>query len=292
LGQRRDARQAYKFGAQYQTSFYGQLAAERISLGPDASLASQEQKGLWRSASFLRSNVFKAGLMLHYADQPRLTRRFFAHMAETMSLSDQTALAALALEIERPHVALRVAKEAAKMGRVIPVPYYPVTDLATFGVDIDPELAMAIARQESELDPEVVSPAGARGLMQVMPGTARIVAGELGLPYSRNRLTSDWRYNARLGQAYLAGLLEDFGGSYVLASAGYNAGPNRVRRWIQDYGTPGDATVDVVDWIETIPFRETRNYVMRILESLHVYRARINGQVEPIRLAQDLRSAY
>lgn len=282
------AREAYQLGATYQTSFYGQLAAQRGELPTDASLIGHQAEGTWQGADFLGSSVFRAGLLLHYADEQRYVRWFFTHMAETMSQSDQAKLAQLALEIERPHVALRIAKEAAKQGRVISAPYYPVTELAYFGVDVPAELAMAIARQESELNPQASSPAGARGLMQIMPATARGVAQELGVEYSKSRLANDWRYNARLGIAYLSGLIEQYRGSVLLAAAAYNAGPTRVNSWIEEYGDPRRRDIDEIDWIENIPFRETRNYVQRILESLHVYRLRINGRVEPLRLAQDL----
>jgi len=142
--------------------------------------------------------------------------------------------------------------------------------------------------RESELNPSAVSPAGARGLMQVMPATARQVAGEIGLEYSRDRLTSDWRYNASLGTAYLGGLIEVYEGSYILAFAAYNAGPHRVDQWIELYGDPRDPLTSVVDWIEHIPFRETRNYVMRVAESLHVYRARLTGETQQVQLMKDL----
>jgi soluble lytic murein transglycosylase len=124
--------------------------------------------------------------------------------------------------------------------------------------------------------------------MQIMPATARQVAKDIKIEYSRSRLTNNWRYNAKLGLAYLGGLLDTYGGSYVLAFAAYNAGPNRVNEWIKTYGDPRDNHIDQVDWIEHIPYRETRNYVMRVIESLHVYRIRISGKVEPIRLTKDL----
>ncbi len=282
------AQEAYALAATYQTSFYGQLAAQRGELPTDASLVGQQREGHWKGAEFLKSTVFRSGLLMHYADEPRYVRWFFTHMAETMSLAEQEKLAQLALDLERPHVALRIAKEAAKLGRVISAPYYPVTELAYFGVDVPAELAMAVARQESELNHEASSPAGARGLMQIMPSTARSVAEEIGVEYSKSRLSSDWRYNARLGIAYLSGLLEQFNGSVLLAAAAYNAGPTQVRAWIREYGDPRTRSTDEIDWIENIPYRETRNYVQRILESLHVYRLRINGKVEPLRLAQDL----
>ncbi len=147
---------------------------------------------------------------------------------------------------------------------------------------------MSIARQETELDQRAISPAGARGLMQLMPATARKVAGRIGERYSRDRLLDDWQYNARLGQSYLAEQIVTFGGSYVLAAAAYNAGPHRVDQWIGAYGDPRLPGTDIIDWIETIPFGETRNYVQRVIEGLYVYRARLSGAAGPMTIAQDL----
>jgi soluble lytic murein transglycosylase len=279
---------AFTLGAKYQTSFYGQLSAEKIGAKPDQRLTGKIDIPNWRESTLANSSVVKAAILLHHAQEQNLMRWFLSHVAETTNEVETAQLAELALEYDRPFVALGVAKEAAKRGFVIPKSYFPVTELARYSVDVDPEVAMAIARRESELNPEAVSPVGARGLMQVMPGTARQVAGEIGVEYSKNRLTTDWRYNAKLGTAYLGGLLDIYEGSFVLAFAAYNAGPSRVDQWIETYGDPRDSLIDQVDWIEHIPYRETRNYVMRVIESLHVYRMRLSGEVEPIRLTQDL----
>ena len=147
---------------------------------------------------------------------------------------------------------------------------------------------MAIARQESELNPLAVSPAGARGLMQLMPGTAKKMSGELGIGYSLSGLTRDPSYNSRLGTAYLRQMLERYEGSYILMAVAYNAGPGRADRWIKEYGDPRSASVDPINWIENIPFRETRNYVMRVLEGMQVYRMRISGDVQQARISRDL----
>ena len=134
----------------------------------------------------------------------------------------------------------------------------------------------------------VQSGVGARGLMQLMPGTARDVARYLDIPYSRDRLTADPVYNARLGTAYLDELLEMFDGNILMAAAGYNAGPGRPLRWMEEHGDPRRGAIDVVDWIEHIPFNETRNYVMRVAESVVVYRARLTGATGPVSLSADL----
>jgi soluble lytic murein transglycosylase len=132
-------------------------------------------------------------------------------------------------------------------------------------------LAHAITRQESSFDRAAISSAGARGMMQLMPGTAREVAGKLGLPYQFASLTSDPSYNMMLGTSYLSTLLDQWGGNATLAVASYNAGTGNVRRWINENGDPRVPGTDVVRWIEAIPFSETRNYVQRVLENAVVY---------------------
>jgi soluble lytic murein transglycosylase len=161
--------------------------------------------------------------------------------------------------------------------------YFPLHPLAEMEIPVAPELALSIARRESEFREDAGSPVGALGMMQLMPATAEEVAGELSLPYSRNRLITDWRYNVTLGARYLDFLREEFGDSPVMIAAGYNAGPSRPSTWMAERGDPRKGEVDVVDWIEHIPFTETRNYVMRVTESIPVYRARLTGQGGPVR---------
>ncbi|MFK5997805.1 MAG: lytic transglycosylase domain-containing protein [Rhodobacterales bacterium] len=288
LGNKKKAVAAYGEGAKYQTSFYGQLAAEKLGTTPDQSLNGKQKIPDWRRAKFIDSPVIQAGLLFHYADDQAHMRWFFTHVAKNLDKTGLSQLADLALELERPNVALAVAKEAAKRGIILPKSYFPVTGLATYSVDVAPEIAMAIARRESELNETAISPAGARGLMQIMPATARKVSKDIGVAYSKARLTSDWRYNAQLGTAYLGGLLKLFNGSYILTFAAYNAGPARAEAWIEEFGDPRDSLVDQVNWIEHIPYRETRNYVMRVMESLHVYRARLKGKTPPLQLTMDL----
>lgn len=288
LGDLDQAAKDYAMAAKFQTSYYGQLSAQRMNMAGDVSLAGTEAVNDWKTASFVSNTVFNAATLLHHAQEPVMMRWFMTHMAETLPRTELLQLADYADQLGEDFVTLGIAKEAAKRGIVLPKSYYPVTDLAGFSVDVPPEIAMAIARRESELNVAAVSPAGARGLMQIMPATARQVAQEVGLEYSKERLTSDWRYNATLGTAYLGGLIEIYEGSYVLAFAAYNAGPHRVDEWIDLYGDPRDPMTSVVDWVEHIPFRETRNYVMRVAESLHVYRARLQGATKAVQLMQDL----
>ena len=200
-------------------------------------------------------------------------------------------LADLALSLDAPHIALKIAKQAAQQGYMLPRSYYPLHPLRSEELPVAPELTLSIARRESEFNPVAVSGAGARGIMQLMPRTAQAMTSKLGLGYNGDRLLTDWRYNSQLGSAYLALLIEEFGKSYVLVAAGYNAGPSRPRKWIERFGDPRNESVDAVDWIEHIPFDETRNYVMRVMESLPVYRARLTGQVQELTLSQELRQS-
>jgi soluble lytic murein transglycosylase len=283
------ARAWYAAAAEHQTSFYGQLAAAEIAAPGDVRLTIPDLPS-WQNSPALRSDDVRMAVLLHFAGEDSLSFQAFGALGETMQgVGALAALAALALDLDRPHYAVRVAKKAAERGILLHPAYYPIHDLAGYASEIEPALAMAIARQETELNAQAISPAGARGLMQLMPGTARKVARRLGEPYDASRLTQDWRYNARLGQSYLAERIGNFGGSYILASAAYNAGKGRVDEWIASYGDPRRMSAeDRIDWMEDIPFNETRNYVQRVMESLFVYRARLSGQAGPMTIAEDL----
>ena len=285
-----EAREAYAFGAQHQTAFYGQLAAERAGLPMDPGLIDDLRPPDWRGAPFVSSDLFAAGAALYRAGSWYDARRFFLQLGATLSGDQLQQFADFLLEgLNEPNFAVQLAKDAVGRGEVVMRAYFPVTELATMDLPIPPELALAIARRESEFDAGIVSPANAQGLMQVLPSTAELVARRLDMPFDASRLLGDPAYNAVIGAAYLADLIEEFGPSLILVASGYNAGPGRPRRWIEDLGDPRQADVDVVDWIESIPFTETRNYVMRVMEALVIYRARLAGQTLPFRSEADLR---
>ncbi|SHF31702.1 soluble lytic murein transglycosylase [Litoreibacter ascidiaceicola] len=283
------AKAAYEFGALYQSSFYGQLAAERGGVPRDPKMTGAEEFPDWRTGEFTKSSVYDAAVTLHLAGLLSLSERFLVHLAESQTRDGIGQMIDMALEWDEPHIALMLAKQAARQGYEIYHGYFPLSVPKGIKMEIPEEFALSIARRESEFDPSVVSGAGARGLMQLMPGTAQEVAGEIGEDYERSRLTDDPTYNARLGTAYLRSLSERFGANPVLMSIGYNAGPSRAERWPAMFGDPRGSDVDVVDWIEGIPFRETRNYVMRVTESFAPYRARLNGKVDDIKLSDQLK---
>ncbi len=284
------AYEAYAMGADHQTSFYGLLAAEQIGRPFDGELANPRRAPHWKQAEFAESSVLEAGLLLLQAGEANLSERFLTHLVEDLDSVEATQLGDLVIELKEPHLAVMIAKRAAKTGVVLPAAYYPVHPVADLGLPMAKEMTLAIARRESEFDPVVVSGAGARGLMQVMPATAQLVAKNMGIlsGHKTGKLTSDWQYNAKLGANYLSGLAADFNGNVVMMAAGYNAGPRRPISWMGRYGDPRAGEIDVVDWIETIPFSETRNYVMRVAESLPVYRARLGQPALPIPFSQEL----
>jgi soluble lytic murein transglycosylase len=156
------------------------------------------------------------------------------------------------------------------------------------GEEIDNALIHALTRQESEFNTSIVSSAGAVGLMQLLPSTAKMVAKWHGETYSKKNLSADPAYNVSLGTAFLHRLISNYDGSYMMALAGYNAGPGRIRQWVRKFGDPREVSVDPIDWIERIPFTETRDYVHKIMESAQVYRSRLRGDHAPLQLAEDL----
>ncbi len=286
LGDAEKARDAYAMGAQYQTSYYGLLAAEAAGLPMDVTLTGREEFPPLEETSFAGSEVLAVGLRMLEEGEADEAERFLTHLGSLLERPEAGTLGTLMIERGEVHLALKIAKKVAERGIMIPAAYYPLHEMAETDWPVPDELALSIARRESEFDPVVISPAGARGLMQLMPGTAKDMAGELKVRYDLGKLTEDPVYNAQLGTAYLAGLIEIFGDAPVLVSVGYNAGPGRAVNWVADRGDPRYPGVDVVDWIEMIPFRETRNYVMRVTESIPVYRARLTGRVDDLKFTE------
>ena len=270
---------AYEFAAEHQSSFYGQLAADRLGLVLDHAIGVPRAYPNWRETPLAQSDLLAAALALRDAGRWQEARRFVLSLARTLSDEAQFgALGDLLLALGEPNLALNVAKIAVQAEILLPDAYFPVTDLAQGRFDVPMDLVKAIARRESEFDPAVVSSADARGLMQVLPGTAQMMARKLGVPFDASTLTRDAALNARFGAAYLDDLRKEFGPSLALVAAGYNAGPGRPRQWIQSLGDPRDPSVDIVTWVESVPFAETRNYIMRVAESQVVYRALLAGQ--------------
>jgi soluble lytic murein transglycosylase len=172
---------------------------------------------------------------------------------------------------------LALGKAATQRGLPLDEQAYPVVGIPAYetaGAGVEKAMVYAIARQESAFDPTAASGVGAKGLMQLMPATAQNTAKKIGVEFDAGRL-GEASYNARLGAAHLGELMDNWKGSHILTFASYNAGPGNARKWIDAYGDPRSPNVDPVDWVERIPFSETRNYVQRVLENLVVYRKRL-----------------
>jgi soluble lytic murein transglycosylase len=280
---------SYQKAARHQTAYYGLLAAERLGKSLDAGLLSNARPSDWRTAGFTKSSVHHAALLLLQAGDLQLAKRFWLHLGESLDAQGLDQLGDMALSLNQPHIAVLVGKAAAERGIILTRPYFPVAEIVPDGLAVSRAFALSIARRESEFDPSARSHADARGLMQLLPSTAKHMADKLSVPFDAGRLTSDPAYNAKLGSAYLAQMVEEFGPSVALVASGYNAGPGRPRRWINDFGDPRRPDVDVVDWVEAIPFTETRTYVMRVVEGIVIYRAKLRGAPGPVRVTAELK---
>lgn len=278
---------AYQAAARFQTAYYGLLAAEKLGLSLDPGLVEvgSPTRG-FEQAGFAQGSVLEAGLLALRAGDLGLAKRFFLQLTETQDAAGLQALADLALLLDQPHLALMVAKQGAEKGIILPRSYFPAPNLVPDGLAVSRALALAISRRESEFDPAAQSHAGARGLMQLLPDTAQRMAKGLGLAHSTAMLTTNPQHNATLGAAYLRKMIDEFGPSVALVAAGYNAGPGRPRKWITEFGDP--RREDPVDWVEAIPFAETRTYVMRVTEGVVIYRQRLKGQSGPVRITAEL----
>lgn len=276
LGRTQEARAAYQSAAEQSTSYYGQLARARLGL-PQIALHEPPRP----PASAAQLEIVRAASLLYELDEGARAAPILADMGERAD--DAAALAALADLASRAGDAkgmILVGKAALNRGYPFDAYAYPVSGIPQFsqiGPDVEKCVIYAIARQESQFDQSVISPANAIGLMQVTPEAGRYVTKKYGASFDLKRLKSDPSYNATLGAAELGGLIEDYRGSYIMTFAGYNAGRGRVREWIERYGDPRDPNVDAVDWVERIPFSETRNYVQRVMENVQVYRWRFGG---------------
>jgi len=295
LKQPQRATEWFARAARHPTTYYGQLSLARVDPAavlrlppdpePDADLVRQFQ-------SHELTRAFRALSAAGADDTLRAVLETLLNRADEHP-GWRVLTADLAAEAERRDLAVRVAKQSLRDGLMLASHGYPAIALPRLPTNwnlppLESALVLGMIRQESAFRGNAVSRASAQGLMQLMPATAKVVATRRGLPFSRARLITDASYNLTLGQTYLAGLITEFDGSYVLSVAGYNAGPHRVRRWLKEYGDPRQKDVDVIDWVEMIPFDETRDYVQRVMENLHVYRSRLSGTEIAFALHADL----
>ncbi|WP_249136239.1 MULTISPECIES: lytic transglycosylase domain-containing protein [unclassified Bradyrhizobium] len=284
-GRAQEARAAYTRAAEQSTSYYGQLA--RAKLG----LPQIELNGVPRGRGAERLEIVRAVQLLYELQERELAIPIFGDMGENGDPDALAGLGELTARYTDARGMLLLGKAALNRGLPFDHYAYPVNGIPSFkqiGPEVEQSVVYAICRQESAFNQAVVSPAQAYGLMQVTPDAGRYVAKRAGVSFDLNRMKTDPVYNAAMGAAELGGLLEDYRGSYILTFAGYNAGRGSVKKWIERYGDPRDPKVDAVDWVEQIPFSETRNYVQRIMENLQVYRARFGGGTR-LQIEADLR---
>jgi peptidoglycan lytic transglycosylase len=293
LGDRGSAAIHFHGAAKYPQYFYGQLGRQALDARPArlavTSTPVPTQADIDR---FLSRDAVRAMGVAKAARLEWVTPQFLLALSRTLdNAAEVVLLAEYAKALGRDQMALRLSKIA--FNRDLPMGDYalPIGVMPSFksllDERVDPALVHALARQESEFNADAKSPVGASGLMQLMPATARGVARRYKVQYSQARLTNA-AYNQQLGEAFLNDLIDSYDGSYFMSLAAYNAGPGRVKEWMEIYGDPRNPDVDPIDWIERIPFTETRRYVIKIMETLQLYRSRLSGPDGALHLVQDL----
>lgn len=275
----RDPKPEYRRAAAWPTTFYGQLAALALgeNLGDDVRKAADPAWNTDIALAFTGHEVLRAAAWLIAWGEHDRARAFLMQVDENSPIPAERALtAAFAIRTGMPDSAVFIARRMGRDGIALPRLGWPAPYTAP--TPPDESFSLAIMRQESSFDLGAVSPSGARGLMQLMPATAQTVGRQIGTPISLPSLTADAAQNMRLGTAYLQQVLERFDNCLPLAAAAYNAGPARVSQWLTQFGDPRVGPVGMVDWIELIPFGETRNYVQRVMENVAIYRAQAHNE--------------
>ncbi len=280
LGRKDLAEKWYAYGAQFQTSFYGQLSVQRLRL--DMALPNQPPPVLTASQrkAFEKDELINAVQLLAQAGLDDEVSAFLKAFTNKHDSGIAYRFAAdLASDLDYKFDAIEISKQATKKGFFLTAQAYPtIVGLLGDVDDLEWALVHGLIRQESAFDKKAKSPVGALGLMQLMPATARYLSKKHGLSHRTEWLTQRPSHNVRLGTLYLKQMLERYNGSYPMAIAAYNAGPSRVDRWVVEYGDPRTGQIDMLDWIESLPIYETRNYIQRVIEATHIYRLRLSGK--------------
>ena len=284
------ARQALADAAAEPTTFYGRLALEMLKDAPPP-VSRPSNPSPAAASEDIESLVQASAVLLRIGDNRRANTFANAAIDGCQSAACATTLSTRLSRLGNNYGAVRSAKKAQTLGVSRPDQLYPLIDLppACTTAGVPPALILALIRQESEFDPSAVSSANARGLLQLLPSTAKDAARRYALPYGGANDLHKPEINLAIGCYHVKDLLDALGGSWVLTIAGYNAGKARVLAWAAAHGDPRDAKVDVIDWIEAIPFDETRNYVMRVLENNLAYKTRLGEPLQPQELNQILR---
>jgi soluble lytic murein transglycosylase len=281
-----EAKKYFEEGSKFSNTYYGQLSFNKIKLGEDFKLSPEHRLSDGYEKKFNKNRLIRHVRLLRELDKTEFSKDILKHLATLDVKNGSEILAAkLATEVGRFDYAIQISKQASYEKRFINMFNYPVIDIPK---EINnkqmpaQELLLAIIRQESEFDARANSHVGAQGLMQIMPGTAKLVAKSLKTTYSKSLLKSDPNYNIKLGTYYFNSLLEDYDGVFPFAIGAYNAGPNRIKSWVKRYGDPNRGEINFIDWIELIRFKETRNYVQRVIENINVYKYTLNK--DPVKI--------
>jgi soluble lytic murein transglycosylase len=294
LGDDKNAKDAYRGAAEHVDTFHGHLARQKLD--PRATALKITAPSAPSAAEITRFNsldTVRAAVLAHKVGLDHsLVRTFLSHARSHVSTEAEFAmLAHLCESLNDTQMAVRIGKAAIARGFNLIFYAYPIHRLPAYTplrTPAETALVLGIARQESEFGTGAVSSAGAQGILQVMPGTARHICREYKLKCDMKRLLRDNAYNTMMGSAYIADRIDEFSGSYILSLAGYNAGPGRARQWIEEFGDPRHPGVDPVDWIYRIPLAETRGYIQKVLSNVQVYRARLGEGANAVRINADL----
>lgn len=288
-----EAQQQYKLAANFPMTYYGQLAASVVNPRSNLDLPFARSTPSSTKQAFMDASMMQAMQALADVGAEGLLRTFALAAAETYTDRDQFVLLTNFLRgLNQPALALRVAKRGLQKNVAVYDIAYPTMPVPAYrgnGTPPETALVLGLTRQESEFDPEAMSSVGARGLMQLMPATAKLTARRHGIGYGDKSDLLTPSVNMQLGMAHVSDLLSDLGGSYILSIASYNAGQGRINQWIATYGDPRSTHADAIDWIERIPFSETRNYVQRVIENTQIYRNVLAGRDVPLAIASDLK---
>ena len=280
LNRTQEARRHYQEAARFPTAYYGQIARAKAGLG-EMTLNSFPNLSSADRTKAMQSDIIRAAELLYTVDARDLVWAMMADSGDkSTDIGTMVILSELTAKYRDARGMLLVGKLALARGVPLDHAAFPtlgVPDYQPIGPPVEPAIVYSIVRQESWFNPKTVSTANALGLMQVTPEAGKYIAGKFGAKFDQKRLLTDMPYNVQFGAAELGDLIKDYRGSYIMTFAGYNAGRGRVRDWVAKYGDPRDPKVDPIDWVERIPFSETRNYVQRVLENVQVYRIRFGG---------------
>jgi len=282
IANKQKSEEFFKEASKYLNTYYGQLAFIEVNPGSTFVLDDQPTLDKKLEKEFNNHSLIRSIKLLNELNKTDYTKDLLKHLASSdVEQGSEIFAGKLAVEIGRYDYAIQIAKQASYEKRFYNEINYPIIDIPSVvnkKRTPKPELVLAVIRQESEFDPNANSAVGAKGMMQLMTYTAKLISKQAKLPYSKKRLKTDPNYNIKLGSYYLTGLLEEYEGSYPFALAAYNAGPKRVKYWKKINGNPQKGKINYVDWIELIKFKETRNYVQRVLENINVYRYMLSGK--------------